>query len=131
MITIVIGNTIQSTKRRRDPFSGIWETELPVFICGGGGRHSLYRSMIDELGQRCAKAWNNFGGFTIREIPKPDELDAPDLSHQEYERLAVAYGLSFTSDEIGKVIPESKVNDIEKQQSKSVTEDRYISKEMC
>ena len=127
----MIGNAMHNTKRQRDPNSEVWQTELPVFICGGGGRHASYRKTIDELGQRCANAWDYFRGFTIKDIPKPNHLDAPDLPHEEYDRLAVAYGLSFTSDEIGEVIPASKISNIKKQTRTINVEDRYISKDMC
>lgn len=126
-----IGSTVQNTKRQRDPFSDVWHTELPVFVCGGGGRHALYRKTIVDLGQRFGRAWNGFDGFTIKDIPKPPHLDAADLAHDEYDRLAVAYGLSFTADEIGEVVPESQTENIIVKTPVSTIENRYVSKEMC
>lgn len=129
----MIGKTIKDTKQWRDPNSSTWRTELPVFICGGGGRLTLYRNMIKELGSNLVNSWDGFRGFIIKEIPKPErqQLDAPDLSDKEYDRLAVAYGLSFTSDEIGEVIPESKIDDIPKQAVVENRDDLYVSKDMC
>lgn len=127
----MISKAVKNTKRHRDPNSSVWQEELPVFICGGGGRLPSYRTMITELGIRCAEAWNDFRGFAIREIPKPEKLSAPDLPHKDYDRLAVAYGLSFTSDEIGEVIPESKISNIVKQSAVSNIDDRFVSKDMC
>lgn len=124
-----IGQVIRDTQKRRDPYSGAWKRGLPVFICGGGGRLYLYREMIENLGSRIAST--DFKGFIIKEIPKPDQLDAPDLPPQEYDRLAIAYGLSFTSFEIGTVISESKVSDIHKEDKILNTEDRFVSKDMC
>jgi len=129
--TKVVGRAVQKTRDHRDPNSSVWKTELHVFVCGGGGRHILYKTAIEELGQRLSKAWKDFRGFAIRDIPKPDKLEASDLSHEEYDRLAVAYGLSFTSDEIGEVIPESKVSNITTQSPVLNVEDRYVSKDMC
>lgn len=127
----IIGKVIKNTKHQRDPNSNVWQTELQVFVCGGGGRLSLYREAIDELGQNCSRAWNHFRGFAIRDIPQPDQLEAPDLSHEEYDRLAVAYGLSFTSDEIGEVIPESMVSNINTLKPVLDVEGLYISKDQC
>lgn len=126
-----IGRTIKDTKYHRDPYSSVWGTELPVFICGGGGRLSSYRQMIREMGERCAHAWDLFRGFAIKKIPKPDNLETPDLSPDEYDRLAVAYGLSFTADEIGEVIAQSKISDVARQTIKVDPEDRFVSKDMC
>jgi len=127
----IIGEVIRTTKKRRDPRSGAWEKGLPVFICGGGGRLAAYREMIKDLGSRFAKSIIDFKDFTIKEIPKPDQLEAPELSPQEYDRLAIAYGLSFTSFEIGEVIPESKVSDIQREVKIRSIEDDFVSKDMC
>ena len=72
-----------------------------------------------------------FGGFVIKDIPKPEQLEAPDLPLQEYDRLAVAYGLSFTSFEIGEIIPESKISDIEYNERILDVDERYVGPEQC
>jgi hypothetical protein len=125
-----IGEVIRETKNRRDPNSSVWETGLPIFICGGGGRLQLYRKMLKKLGSSLDGS-TDIKGFVIKEIPKPDQLEAPDLSHQEYDRLAVAHGLSYTSLEIGEIIPESKVSDIHKEDKTHNIEDRFVSKDIC
>jgi hypothetical protein len=127
----LIGEVIRSTKIRRDPNSGVWEKFLPVFICGGGGRLSLYREMIKDRGNRLAQRFKNFDGFEIKDIPMDKQLEAPDLAPGDYDRLAVAYGLSLSSDEIGEVLPKSKIPDIRKEYRKSGYEDRFIGKELC
>ena len=128
-----IGEVIRATKKRRDPNSRAWADGLPVFICGGGGRLPAYREMVKSLGSRIAKSQTSFNEFEIKEIPKPDQLEAPDLPHQEYDRLAVAYGLSFTAFEIGEVIQESKISDIHREKTTAIKsfEDRFVSKDMC
>jgi hypothetical protein len=126
-----IGEVVRQTKLNRDHLSDVWETQLPVFICGGGGRHQEYRNIIEKLGLSLQNEWNNFKGFTIKEIPKPDQLEAPVLSPNDYDRLAIAYGLSFTSDEIGEVIPKDKINNIVQQKAVLNMGDKYVSKDMC
>jgi len=126
-----IGTVIRETKKQRDPNSIAWEGGLPIFICGGGGRVPAYRTMVKNIGVRITKNLTDFKGFIKKEIPKPDQLDAPDLPHQEYDRLAVAYGLSFTMSEIGEVIPESQISNIHKVVKTHSIEDRFVSKDMC
>jgi len=126
-----IGELVRYTKAARDPNSTAWAAGLPVFICGGGARHPIYKDLIESLGSKIAEALTNFNEFSIKAIPKPQKLDAPELPHNEYDRLAVAYGLSFTSDEIGAVIPESKISDIHTERNQTRIEERYVSKDMC
>ncbi|MDA3791535.1 MAG: hypothetical protein PF503_23940 [Desulfobacula sp.] len=126
-----IGEILRTTKQKRAPNATAWEKGLPVFICGGGGRLPSYKTMIKKLGSRIAKARTDTSDFIIKKIPKPDQLEAPDLSHEEYDRLAVAYGLSFSSDEIGTVIPENEIEDINMEKENFDYENRFIGKEMC
>jgi hypothetical protein len=126
-----IGEALRDTRDHRDPNSPSWENGFPVFICGGGGRLLRYRDIISQLEKRFVSSLSNFRGFDIKEIPKPDRLEAPDLPHEEYDRLAVAYGLSFSVDEIGKVFPESDVSNIHKVAKTRSVEDRFVSKDMC
>ena len=97
---------------------------MPTFICGGGGRNSSYLSIIDNI--------SKINKLIIKNIPKPEQLHAPNLSQQDYDRMAVAYGLSFTIFEIGEIVPESKIQNIHKEERKKKDySDNYISKEMC
>jgi hypothetical protein len=86
--------------------------------------------MIKELGSSL-NAKTEIKGFDIKLIPNPDQIEAPDLPHLEYGRLAVAYGLSYTSLEIGEIIPESKVGDIQQRVKIQNFEDCFVSKDMC
>ncbi len=126
-----IGEVIRDTKNSRDPNSSAWASGLPIFLCGGGGRHPRYRDLLENLGSSIASSLINVREFNIMQIPKPNQLDAPELPYSEYDRLAVAYGLSFTADEIGAVIPESKITDIHQKRRTNIYEDRYVSKDMC
>lgn len=127
----VIGEIVRETKNRRDPFSIAWERGLSVFICGGGGRFIGYKDAIVERGKAIETGVADFAGFDMKNIPKPDQLDAPDLALSDYDRLAVAYGLSFTVDEIGKVIPEKENDDITNETRTFNVDERYVSKDMC
>jgi len=126
----IVGDIIHRTRMFKDPYSRSWNDGVPLFICGGGGRYPLYKDTIDEL-DSLLKRFTHFNGFRIRTIPKPDDLKAPSLSPLDYDRLAVAYGLSFHVDDIGRIIPESKIKDLEKEDKILDTEKIFVSKELC
>jgi hypothetical protein len=129
--SVLIGEIVRETKNRRDPFSNAWEKGLAVFICGGGGRFIGYKDAIEKRGKSIKKGVSNFAGFIFQKIPQPDHFIAPDLSSNDYDRLAVAYGLSFTVDEIGEVVPENKNVDIVYKTRKANIDNKYVSKDVC
>jgi hypothetical protein len=62
------------------------------------------------------------------ELPKPDNIDAPKLGSAEYHRLAVAYGLSFSAMDLGKIVPPEAVTDILPKTTEVDIEQYYIEK---
>lgn len=83
---------------------GHWDKQelldIPFYLCGGGSRVAIYQRLRLELSQR------HFGMTWLKASPKqievPRNLVAPFLAKQDYDRLTVAYGLSF--DEVGMVL---------------------------
>lgn len=128
----LIGEVIRKTFLNRDPNSSHWKKGLPVFICGGGSHIDGYRDMVDARAKTIAQR-TDIQMFDIKEIPKPDAhvFEAPELSASAYNRLAVAYGLSFDAERIGKVIPTGEVSDITTKAVCTNIEDRFIDKEQC
>ena len=106
-----IRSVIGITKKRRNPLSEAWSSGLPVFLCGGGSKIELYRSILPHAANRLAAT--DFRGFNIKNLPKPTNLEAYDMPPAEYHRIAVAYGLSFPGFDIGKIIPPRDIKDIE------------------
>ena len=127
----IVGDVLKKTKAKRDPNSHVWKSFLPVFLCGGGSSEEIYIDMVEELSRSLKASHVSFSGFRPLDIPMPDNLYAPEIPPNEYKRLAVAYGLSFSPDEIGEVVPESKVEDIQPINTSKDLDDRYISKDMC
>lgn len=70
-----------------------WE-KIPVFLCGGGSRLVGGRDIF-------RKAWvPNFDDFHVRKLPIPEDFD----DHRgtiPFDRLSVAYGLTFLAPELG------------------------------
>ena len=54
----------------------------------------------------------SFPGFEIKELPKPDSLEAVDIPPKEYHRIAVSYGLSFSEIDIGRILRPKDNEDI-------------------
>ena len=67
--------------------------------------------MIGQVEKELNKALK-WSGFTRKDIPKPETLLAEGLYARDYHRLSVAYGLSFSFDDIGKIVPPSEIGDI-------------------
>lgn len=66
--------------------------DLPFFLCGGGARHQLYSAIGSELDNAPDFKWLK---AHRRELGIPSELEAPGLAQIDYDRLSVAFGLSF------------------------------------
>lgn len=73
--------------------------DIPLFLCGGGARLDFYHRLEEKLRNFPGVNWLAAQPQTL-EIPK--DLDAPGLIKREYDRLSVAYGLSFL--DVGKIV---------------------------
>jgi hypothetical protein len=97
---------LRYTKERRYRTSRHWTNGIPIFLCGGGSRCDFYTEIFQPQD-------GIFYRFPLREIklPKPGDLEAPGISRDEYDRVSVAYGLSFDPDDIGEIVRESEIED--------------------
>ena len=93
------------TKRYRVPLNEDNWLRLPVFLCGGGSRMRFYRSVIEEIN----RSFPNWLHVELLSLNKPDNLRALGLSELEYDRLSVAYGLSFPK--LGEIIQSNQIED--------------------
>jgi hypothetical protein len=133
--TIAAGKTIFGAKRKdpngltnldmnglRRPMDNALQPNIRVFVCGGGARMNLYRQAVDEACRR-AEPGGRQGLSMIPFVnvpgglPFPNDLSAPKIPAQDYDRLAVAYGLSYSVDDIGIFIPPSDIEEIERTKS--------------
>lgn len=100
-----IQTLLEETHRNRVPLNKENWLRLPIFLCGGGSRMRFYNSLIEEINQ-----WHpNWLHVELYPLNKPDNLRAPGLSEFEYDRLSVAYGLSFQN--LGKIIQSNQIED--------------------
>ena len=99
--------------------------QLPFFLCGGGARLPLYRNIASALNSATEFKWLK---AHRRELGKPGELEAPGLAEVDYDRLSVAFGLSFV--DVGNVAVAQAMPSIE-QQSKVDWRSGYTDKDAC
>ncbi len=98
---------------------------IPMFLCGGGTRMTFYRNLEQEMQHMPGCTW-------LKAVPRPLEIPrrllAPGLSQQEYDRLSVAFGLSFLDvSEVIKAVPKATI-----APDRVVSwRDNYIDKDHC
>ena len=122
----LLGKTIAALRRHRYPGSPRWSDSLPVFMCGGAGAMQIYRDVVNDKGRQLEKTLSSFQGISLKTLQKPESLEA-DIDEDTYHRLAVAWGLSHGSFNIGEYYCPSEIEDIDRTVRK--TESRYIGKE--
>ena len=98
---------------------------LPFFLCGGGARLPFYRNIASALDQAPEFRWLK---AHRRELGMPSELDAPGLAQIDYDRLSVAFGLSFV--DVGTVAIAQAIPSIT-QHSKVDWRSGYPDKDVC
>lgn len=101
---------LMELKTRRDPHSPRWRQGLPVFLGGGGHNIRPFRDALDAANNLLTKH-THAHGLVVKSIPKPDNLES-EISHGEFHRLSVAYGLSYPRLDIGEVIRPSDIADV-------------------
>ena len=91
---------LKITKEEHYPLSPRWNDGVPLFLCGGGSRVSFYRRIFERLSrdkQPC--------GINILTLERPDDFNAPLLDEHDFDRLSVAYGLSYNALDLGEIMP--------------------------
>lgn len=113
---IKLGSVIYNAKMK-DPMGISVDDSAPsacvrVMLSGGGVGLPLYQEAVRLSGARAAPG----GGlgllvrpFSIEPIPKPTDFQSHVLPQGAWERLAVAYGLSYRYEDIGDFVPPSAV----------------------
>ncbi len=119
----LVGEVIRPVHEKRVPYGDHW-SDLPVFICGGGSRMPLYANIVSELNNTMGMSWFKGRRYSLS---RPKKLIAAGLSDQEYDRLSVAYGLSFP--EIGKIIKSGDIPNFKMQSAPKRSQPSMITKD--
>lgn len=93
----LINKVLDLTKEQYCPVSNYWESGVPTFTYGGGAHLEIVQNIIHSHERKSPP-------HKIKSIRlgAPDDLMAENLPDGAYDRLSVAYGLSFEAAEIGK-----------------------------
>lgn len=100
---------ISDLRKRRDPHSSVWRGRLPILLIGGGGQLQFFRSLVEEMDQLVMRYMGN-EGTVLLPVDVPNTVSAKP---SEQNRLAVAWGLSHQTFNIGDIIPPDQISDIE------------------
>lgn len=95
----------------------------PMFLCGGGARMKYYRALEAEMRHPPNCSWLL---ANPRPLLKPSNLIAPNLLEDDFDRLSVAYGLSFL--EVNEVLQAIPAPTIPARYDSNI-EDNFISKD--
>ncbi|MBW2065689.1 MAG: hypothetical protein JRJ03_12280 [Deltaproteobacteria bacterium] len=112
---------------KKDPNASEWKSGVPLFLCGGGANLSIFKEQLVRKAEDMLKNYE-IARFQSRSLTKPENLRAEGLRQNEYHRLAVAYGLSFFYDDIGKIVPPSEIEDTKRIERIKVVDP--VTKEM-
>lgn len=123
----LLGKTVKQLRRGDEPFYNyVWrcaggttrkadETaqaglEWPgrLLLVGGGASVEIYRRVCRELESK--EDWKY--GLNSIELPRPGHLEMPKSGGMKWHRLAVAYGLSFDPDDIGRIRPPEEIEPV-------------------
>lgn len=123
-----LGEVVRETRINRDPTADCWKpgNDLPVFLTGGGARNRLHWDIVGKLHLSMKRNAAN-EGLRLLELPAPGTIVLPEPL-DDMSRMAVAFGLSYPPDEIGRIHPPSETEDFRIPERGSYTGD-FISKE--
>ena len=119
-----IGGPLLFTKQCRHPNSKHWKSGLPTFFCGGAISSEFYMKLLERFTEH-----DHPLRLVSTELPEPEDFEADLREGAPYNRLALAYGLSFDPFDIGQIIRMNDIDDMEPDPIVDFT-DRYISKDM-
>ena len=126
LVKSLISDKLLYTKKNRIPNSEHWDSGVPTFLCGGGATVDFYREIF-----RSFEAAKPPYKIRLRSLNLPEDLRANSIPKGTYNRLSVAYGLSYDPYDIGKIIRMEDIEDIKPEQvSTESYRDRYIDKDM-
>ena len=109
----LVRGQLKYTKEHRMPISRNWESGVPTFLCGGGARVPCYEHLLGSFASRLPPYKLDLTALAI-----PDDLEAPKLPTNSYDRLSVAYGLSYIPDDIGIIFREEETPDFTAAQAR-------------
>jgi len=108
----MLRKVVLQTKGRRDPNAPVWRKgRLPVLLIGGGTKMPFFRSTINEF-HEWVKGYIGNDGVILLTPPMPKNLINQSNNQDEYQFLAVTWGLSHRPLDIGDITPADSIPDV-------------------
>lgn len=108
------------TKKKGAPIS---QFGALTFLCGGGATADFYRNIFSDF-----RKAPSFFKMKLRSLIVPDDIE-PLVPKELYQRLSVAYGLSFHPFVIPEIIGQQEMRYSEREPMKKSYRDNYIDKD--
>ncbi len=127
-----IRQLLRDTKRDRYPKAPQWSRDSnefgkPVrsFYTGGGSLADFYATLLSRFEREVTPC-------RLREsrLPIPNDFQFANDRPAGFDRMAVAYGLSYDPFDIGRIVGVDEIEKIEQEDTKSTFRKKYIGKEM-
>ena len=123
-VTDLMGEKLNYTKKEMYPKSPRWQSGVPTFLCGGGTTVGFYRDIFDSF--QCEPPPYK---IILRSLRVPEDLQAGSILQETYDRLSVAYGLSFDPYNIAGIIKKQMLPEF-RFEPPEMSDTNFISKEM-
>ena len=88
-------NQVLLVAYKRAPKNSEWDEKIPLMVCGGGARISLYEKFYGQEFIRAVCKTHHGKKLQKYSLPALDQLEIPDIPPKDHDRLSVAHGLSF------------------------------------
>jgi len=103
-----VNKVLDETRLEYCPDSTYWESGVPTVFCGGGAHMEILDNIKHSFENKPPPHKIQTIGFSV-----PDDLMVENLSNRKFDRLSVAYGLSFPPDKIVKAFRKDILNNVE------------------
>jgi len=103
----LINKVLDETREQHCPDSIFWESGIPTVFCGGGAHLEILKNIQHSFENKPSPHKIQTTGFGV-----PDDLMVENLPDQFFDRLSVAYGLSFSLDKIVKAFRNEVLSDV-------------------
>lgn len=105
-VSRMINKILDLTKTQYYSNSSRWDSGVQTFTCGGGAHMEIIQDIVHSFEHK--KPPHKIKSIRLK---MPDDLkienSAENTVNQSFDRLSVAYGLSFESGKIGKAVREA------------------------
>ena len=119
---------LKYTKEKRVQKSKHWDEGVPTFLCGGGAKIDFYRNIFSAFEDTHPPFRIKLRASVVPDDIQPTEAST-SVSEELYQRLSVAYGLSYHPLNIVEIRKQHQIDDISPEPPRIGDEGGHIGKE--